>query len=284
MSRIVTRTIYGSRLQTAMLLGLPYTQVANTTLNEKFGIQSGVLPDGGAVPRVRYFCIGNGGHRNMTGGDGQPYTSPIQHSASDAALYKHLPFLLREPANDLSALERTNYALRKQIVVNGENYIAYYLKRLDLTGVSPEMKHNTVADGITTSVPYVPTSANLNPVAPTIPSTGVTTTNGDYLSASALLNLDFSETDVNELINVAEIMYDNSLYAVISEIGLVAAVDKIVSAPVPVGSGTFNYNEVVGAQITTHITAHYNVGFSNQGFDFGVEIGATEPLFGVTSE
>lgn len=281
--RIITRTIFGSRLQTAMLLGLPYTQIANTTLNEKFGIQSGVVPDNQAVPRVRYFAIGNGGHRNLVGGDGQPYTSPVQHSASDAALYKHLPFLLREPTSDLTTIERQRYALRKQIVVGGENYIAYYLKRLDLTGVVPEMKHNTVTDGVTTSVPFVPTGANLNPVAPTIPSTGVTSTNGDYLSASAMLNLNFTAEDVAELINVAEIMYDNALYAVISEIGLVAGVDKVVSTPA-VGGGTFNYSEVVGAQITTHITAHYNVGFANQGFDFGIELGATEPLIGVTSE
>lgn len=281
--RIITRTIYGSRLQATMLLGLPYTQIANTTLNEKFGVQAGVVPDNQAVPRVRYFAIGNGGHRNLVGGDGQPYTSPVQHSASDAALYKHLPFLLREPTNDLTVTERLRYGMRKVIPINGTNYVAYYLKKLDLTGVVPEMKHNTVTDGVTGSVPFVPTGANLNPVAPSIPSTGVTSTNGDYLSASANLNLDFSAEDVAELINVATIMYDNPLYAVISEIGLVAGVDKTVSAPAA-GGGTFNYSEVVGAQITTHITAHYNVGFSNQGFAFGIELGATEPLIGVTSE
>lgn len=281
--RIITRTIYGSRLQTELLLGLPYVPVTNTTLNEKFGIQSGVVPDSQAVPRVRYFCIGNGGHRNEVGGDGQPYVSAIQHAASDAALYKHLPFLIREPDSDLTALERQRYALRKQITVNGDTYIAYYAKRLDFTNVAAEMKHNTVSDGITSSIPFVPTGANLNPTAPAIPSTGVVTTNGDYLSASAVLNLNFSEQDVAELINVATILFANPLYAVISEIGLVAGVDKVVSAPA-FGGGSFNYSEVVSAQITTHITAHYPVQFSNLGFDFGVEIGATEPLVGVVSE
>lgn len=32
-------------------------------MNEKFNIQAGVIPQNGAIPRVRYFAIGEGGHR-----------------------------------------------------------------------------------------------------------------------------------------------------------------------------------------------------------------------------
>ncbi len=280
--RIITRTIYGSRLQTALLLGLPYTAVPNTTLNEKFAVQSGVAPNNNAVPRVCYFGIGNGGHRNLAGADGIPYTSPIQHDPGDAALYRHLPFLLRDPNNDLDATQRLKYGMRKQIVVGGLNYIAYYLKRLELNNVEPVMMHNTVQEGTTTSVPFVPTSANLNPVPPAIPPTGVVTTNGDYLSTSAVLRLDFSAQDVAELVNVAKLMYDNELLAVISEICLVAAVPQIVTAQGP-GNTQFNYTEAIAAQITTHITSHYSVGSTNQGFDFGLELGATEPLLGIAT-
>ena len=282
--KIISRTIMGSRLQTMLLLGLPYSAVANTTLNEKFDVQSGVLPDNPTttIPRVRYFCIGNGGHRNATGADGTAYTTPIQHSAGDGALYNHLPFLIRPVDEDISVVERAKYAMRVVQDINGESYVAYYLKRLDFTDVSPTMMHNTVVDGVTTSVPFVPTGANLNPTAPAIPATGVTTTNGDYLSASALLNLAFTAEDVAELVNVAQVMYDNEYYAVISEIGLVAGVDKIVTADA-FGGGTFNYLEAIQAQITTHITGHYPIGYTNQGFDFGLELGATEPLIGVTT-
>lgn len=280
--RIITRTIYGSRLQTAQMLNLPYTAVANTTLNEKFGILAGVQPDNNEVPACRYFCIGLGGHRNMMGSDNRPYVSPIQHDPSDAALYDHLPFLLREPTDDLSPTERARYALRKQILVSGVPYIAYYLRRLDLDNVQPTMMHNTVTDGVVSSVPFVPSSANLNPTPPPIPPTGVVTTDGDYLSASALVSLNFTAAEIQELVNVAELLFGNELMAVISEIGLVAGVDKTTTATAA-GGGTFNYLEAVACQIVSHITAYYSAAFANNGFDFSLELGATEPLVGITT-
>ena len=42
--KIITRTIYGSQLQTSKLMGIPHVFAPNTTLNEKFDIQSGVYP------------------------------------------------------------------------------------------------------------------------------------------------------------------------------------------------------------------------------------------------
>ena len=277
---IITRSIYGSRLQTMLLLGLPYTPVENTTLNEKYDVFPDLQPNATDVPRVRYFCIGKGGHRNATGADGHPYVSPVQHSPGDAALYDALPFLLRLPNNDLTAGEREKYAMRKIITVNGQQYVAYYLKRLDTVGVNAQMLYNSVANNVTTTTPFVPSGANLNPTQPAIPATGVVTTTGDYLSTSAILDLDFTAQDVAELIEVCRIMYDNELYAVISEIGLVAGVDRIVTTPAA-GGGTFNYLEAIAAQITTFITAHYSVGYTNNGFEYKLELGATEPLIGL---
>lgn len=277
--RKITRTIMGSKLQTEQLLGMPYTHVENTTLNEKFAIQADVLPNAGQMPSVRYFCIGNGGHRNESGADGFPFTSAIQHDVGDAALYRHLPFIIRPIDEDLDNIERANYRLRKVIQIAGADYVAYYAKKLDFTDAEVELKHNTINDGVITSVPYIPTSANLNPVPPALPATGVVTTDGDYLSSSAILKLAMEAIDVAELVNVATVMFDNPAYAVISEIGLVAGVDKVVTASY--GAGTINYNEVIVAQITSHITAYYATQYTNDGFDFRLELGGTESLFGV---
>lgn len=277
--RKITRTIMGSKLQTELLLGLNYTHVENTTLNEKFDIQADVLPPAGTMPKVRYFCIGNGGHRNETGADAFPYTTAIQHDVGDAALYRHTPFLIRTPDNDLDNTARANYGLRKEITVNGTPYIAYYLKRLDFTDAEVALLHNVVTDGVVTSTPYIPTTANLSPTPPELPATGVVTTDGDYLSSSAILKLAMSSIDVEEYVNAITILYDNPAYAVISEIGLVAGVDRIVT--VPQGAGSLNYQEVIVAQITTHLTAYYAVQYTNDGFDFRLELGGTESLFGV---
>jgi len=275
----ITRTVYGSRLQTLQYLGLPYTHWENTTLNEKFGIHAGVIPANQAVPRARYFAIGNKGHRNQAGVDGQPYTSPIKHSATDAALYGHLPFVLRRATDDLDATQRARYGLRTFVSVGGVQYVAYYLRRLVFTDVVPQALINTKKDGVTTSVPFIPDGSNLNPSAPTIPNTGVVTTDGTTVSVSTVLNMSFTENDVAEFMEAVKILYDNPYYGVISEIALVAGVDQTVPLLQPGGGSAGSYSEVLGATVTSFVSDNFPVAFANKGFDFNLDMGASEPLF-----
>ncbi len=273
----ITRTIYGSRIQSELLLGIQHSHIDNTTLNEKFDIQAGVMPANNVVPTLGYFCIGMGGHRNMTGAESQPYPEEIKHSPSDAALYRHLPFLLREMGNDLTTAERQRYAMRKLVTINGTSYIAYYLRRLSKTGAVPQMLYNVPNDtGGETITNFVPTGSNLNPTAPAISPTGVVTTDGSYLSASSTLSLSFSESDVSELLEVGRIMFDNPKQVVISEFGLVAGVDQVVTSSVATGS--VNYIEALQATVIAHITAFYAMAYQNQGLDHTLEVGAIEPL------
>lgn len=279
--QITTRTIYGSTLQTNLLLGLPNTVVANTTLNELWNIHHTQAPSANERQKMEFYCMGNGGHRVLTHADGTPYISPINHRASDAGLYKFLPFVLRPVNEDLTPTEREPYGMRTPVNINGTVYWAYYLKRINLTNVTPEMKKTVVVNGVSTTTPFIPDNSNLTPTPPEIPNTGVVSTNGEYLSVTATVNVSFDLFDVTELINVVNILYDNENMAAISEIGLVAAVRKSVSLldtnkqPVP-----GNYNEAIAAQIINHITAYYPVTFSNDGFDIRIELGATEPMLG----
>lgn len=275
----ITRTIYGGKLQSAMFLGLPFEMDPFTTLNEYFDVEAGVEPSAGTYPRARYFCIGNGGHRNNVAADGFPYTDVIQHQVDDAALWNFVPFLLRELDDDLDSVARANYRIRKVITTSAGPRIAYYVKKLDLTDAEIIMLLNTVTDGVLTSVPFVPSSANLNPIPPEIPSTGVITTDGTYLSVSAILPLGFSAADVEAFIDGINLLYGDSNHAVISEFGIVTGVDKIVTVSTP--DGSLSYNEIIAAQIASHMTAHYPVVFSNDGFDYRLEIGSTESLYGV---
>ena len=277
--KIITRTIYGSQLQTSKLMGIPHVFAPNTTLNEKFDIQSGVYPAADIPPDLKYIAIGCGVHQAITGADGIPYISPLNHRASDAALFRHIPFILREVNNDLSPSQRAKYALRKLETHNSRNYVAYYLKRLDLAGVRPEMQYSEVIDGVKTTIPYEPTSANLNPVPPALANTGVISTDGNYLSCTASIPIVLDANDALELMEVARIIYGNELYAVISEIGLCTGVDKTVDGP-GAGGNTISYMEAIGVQVASHVTAYYSMSFSNQGITARIDLDATEPLIG----
>ena len=281
MAENITRTIYSSFLQTCKLLNLPYQMQVNTTLNELFGIQNGVAPSSTEIPSMRYWAIGNGGHRLSTGSDGISIPQPIQHLATDAALYNHLPFVLRETTNDLSVSARANYALRKQEVHNGITYIAYYLKRMTLDTVTPHMQYVTVSNGVSNVTVFIPNSANLNPVPPALSSTGVNVVTGDYVKATAVLGMTLSASDIAELLNVSTIIYSKPDYAIISEIALCSGLDKLIQVT-GTGNATFNFMEAIAVQVVSHINTFFPLVYSGNSVEILLDVGSVEPLYLLT--
>jgi hypothetical protein len=271
-------TIFASYLQTCNHMDVPFQVKEKSTLNEKLNIQATATLQPGEKPGLRYLVIGNGGHRAVSGANGFPLIDGIDHQADHAALYNQIPFVLRPLTDDLSPDMRANYALRTQITVEGINYIAYYAKRINMNGVTVKIKKTVVEDGVATTTDYQTSSANLNPVPPPMSSNGAVSTSGEYLSTSAVLAVPFTENDVNELMNVARILYNDDRYAVISEFGFCTGVDKTIS--ISTTSGQTNFKEAIACQIATFVTAHYEMIFNTKGFDFRIETGAVEPLLG----
>jgi len=279
----ITRSIYGAQLQSNLYLGLPHVPPANTTINELFNIHNQTNTLSTEIPSLSFFCIGNGGHRWQVNGDGIGKTSPIPHRAYDAGLYRYLPFVLRPANNDLTTLERNNYAMRVPITVDGTVYWAYYLKTFDKTSISSQLKQIVVLNGIKTVSAFVPNNGNLTPQVPTIPSNGAITTDGTYLAVTSTLDLSLTVDDATELSNVADILYNDPDLAIISEIGLVTGIRKSVSLLTTSGQvGTGNYYEALKAQIASYTNTYHQMSYGNQGIDLFLDLGATEPLFGPT--
>lgn len=275
MQKIVP-TQLSNYLQVCSYIGYPVTAGPNTTLNQKLDIQPNAQIPPGKTPTLQCYVIGVGGHTYRMGNNDFPITQIIDHTSGDSGLYRGIPFVLRPVTDDLTVGEATRYCLRKMITVDGVNYYAYYGKRLDFTGVVPKMLKRTEVDGQVESVDYVYTEANLSPVPPAIPNTGVITTSKEYLVSSAIVPMPFTEKDVAELYNVAEILFGDRRMAIISEFGFCTAVNADVSVNTTSGQRTFK--EVIGCQISAHIGAHYELIFNSKGFDFKLEVGASQPL------
>jgi len=275
----ITRTGYGSILQTCMFFKIPYPWLPFTTLNELLGIESGIIPPSTVYPAANYFCIGNKGHSFEPTAGGMIALKSFQHKATDAAPFNILPFVMREPTNDLSPAERARYALRKEVIVDGVRWIAYYLKRLDMSNVTAELLYKTVKDdGSVTVTPYVPDNSNLHPVPSELAPTGVNVTSGDYITAQALVPLSFTRADTDELKNVANILWKNTDLAIVSELGLVTAADHRIDVTGNGGSA-FSFLEAIGCQIASHMSAFFHANTSNDGMKQVLNAGATEPLF-----
>lgn len=274
---IITRTVYGAALQTAQLTGKPFNLVEFTTLNEKLNIQDTAVINGTEYPTLKYVAIGNGGHGIRNGGGNMAVPVPLQHRTSDAALYNGIPFVLRHVNDDLNSTDRERYALRRIEEHNGENYFAYYLRRLPVSVSEVQMQHKTVNGSTTTVIPFVPTTANLNPTPPDIDNSGSNVATGDYLTASLLVNFQLDSFDIQEIINACNIIYNSEDYAIISEIGLVTGIERNITT---VGNGgvNINFDEVIAAQIHTHVSSFHALKFTLNGVNTTFDIGATEPL------
>lgn len=270
------RTVYSAALQTAQLLGLPLIIKPNSTLNEKFNINPNLAISETDVLALKYLSVGNGGHRMVAGADNIAKPEPIQHTPRHAALYNHLPFILRLPHEDLSPAERLKYRLRRIETHDGQAYVAYYLKVLDLSNTSPVLELRNVTDGVTTSTTFNPTANDLNPTPPAINPGGVITTSGDYIAATAKVPFVMTTTDIEEFLNVANIIYGDPNYAMISEMALCSGVDRTVT-------GDFNgiasgYTDAIAVQVCTFLSSFFALNFTNGEISVNLDVGSLEPL------
>lgn len=276
----VTRTVYGGEIQTAMYQGIPYKYEENTTLNEKLSINPGVTPPAGVYPTSKYWVIGVGGHTLTAGANGRPKTAENEYEPTNASLYEQRPFVLRLETNDLTAEQRLRYGLRRSETHGGKRYFAYYARRIDQANTTTKKYLYKTRDGVTTSVPFIPTSDNLNPVPPVLaPNQSIPTLDGskDKIAVSSVTTIPFTEWDVQEYVNAIRIIDGDEDYAVISEIGLVAAFDATVTAE-GAGGANFQFKEVMGAVIVQFVTLYTDFNSANQGTDFVIEAGVVESM------
>lgn len=275
---LITRTIYGALVQTALMTNQPHQYPEFTTLNEKFNIQNGVIPTAQERPVLNLLVAGIGAHRYITGADNRILLDHHQHRATDAALFEHIPLVLRLPANDLTPTQRQGYALRKEVPVGPVTYIGYYAKRLDLTNLAINAFIRTVINGTVSNDPFVADQSNLNPVPPDLSPTGINLLEGRYAVTSAIVEASFNEFEIEELLNVGRILFDDERAIAISELGLCTGVDRVISI------GAANFRESIGVQIASHIAAFFSPLFNNELFRKRIELGIVEPLFKLTPE
>ncbi len=273
-----TRTVYAALLQTNLFLDLPHNYATHSTLNEALGINSNILPNTSEKNSLKFWTIGIRGHQGDIGTNGLLLVKPIPHRATDGNNYYTLPFVLREVGNDLTPTERAKYALRKEEVISGVTYIAYYARRIDFTGVTSGMKLITVDSQSETVSDFVPGVSNLNPTPPTLPNTGTTIVSGEYVAATARISIGMTPQEAQEFRNVCDILFQTTDYALVSEIALCTGVNR--SIQYTNGPTTISMNEGIGVQVATFIPSmnHLNSS-SNNGFELELDVGVREPMY-----
>lgn len=273
--RLNTRTVALAELTSAYLHGTPYDVREFSTLNEKLGILSGVNPTS-RLPEIKFFAVGIGG-MGMTGTASAARAIYYQHSPEDAALFEQVPFCLRTLDNDLLPAQRSNYALRKEISIGGVTYVAYYLRRINLSASKVVTRVRNIKNGVVTESDYVVTAANLSPQRNVADSGLVNVTEGNFLVTSRRMSLSFTESDVQELMNVFNIMYAGDLdLARISEIAICSGIDHNVQVTSP--TGNYNFTDATRVQVMAFLGEDRALRFNTSGWGRDVDVGGGIPM------
>lgn len=276
----VVRTAVASVIQTNQYIGKKLRVLDNSTLNQKLNIHADVGIADSEISSVSCVAIGNGGHNFITGGNGRVKWRAVHHTPRHTALYNQLPFVLRLPTDDLTPTERLRYRLRRFESHGGVQYVAYYLRVLDMSSTEVDLELRHVVDGVTTSTPYSPTLEDLNPVPPVLYTGQAVTTTGDYVASTAKIPFVMSPEDIAEFVNACKIIEGEDGYAVISEMATVAGVDRAVL-------GNFNganqsYTDLICAQVTSFISTAWVMEYQTDGITLTVDVGNVEPMLSVT--
>lgn len=277
---VTTRTIWGALMQTCQFAHFKIPAIQYISMNERLEINKDVHSGVNQWPFFQYWVIGDKGHINrIDASDNETYIDEAKHNGDHAAPYNPIPFVMRPEGSDLTEAERAKYILRKKENHGDKNYWCYYGKRIPgITDVTPVVYITTVKDGVSNTVEYETSTANIYPQIPVIPPDTGLTTSSQTLSVSAAVTIDFDPADAQELINVAKILHNgNEKRAVISEIGLCTGLDYKYQT-VGDGGAPIMFNDAIDVWIAAFISTYQSLVFNNKGFKIELELGATEPV------
>lgn len=275
------RTLYGSVAQLAAMLRCPIPAdfLQLTSLNRKLNVQASATLGPTDRSSILGFVTGIGGLTSTAGSHGLPLIASEPHTSIHAAPFYMVPIVLREVGNDLSAGERERYALRSIVPKDGVDYIAYWMRRMDTSGVAIKTSNIDVVNNVSTTTDFVPSDDNLSPVPVVTSVEAPNPLAGKYVRASAPVDVTLDSFDITEMISACTILFGtDTAYANITELGIITGVNRTVNGDNGLG-GTVSYNEVIGAQLMQHIAARIMLSDYPDGYTTTYDFGGSEPLF-----
>lgn len=282
---LVVNTLAGSHQDTARRLGIAPTYAEKSTINENLGILAGRRPeDPLTYSHMRYLMLGNKGHRPREVAPGISIEMPLPHSPTDVVPWGMIPIVVRALDDDLTEEMRAMFRFRKIEEFHGQRYICYYAMLVDYSGVKVQDWLTKVANGIKDTKAYNYTDADLYPDQPELPDYNfdvvdqVLISDGDYTNASATTLVRLDEFVLGELINMARIVYNTPLAAVVSEWCLFSGIDILTKGDSYTGTSEIFYQEVICAQVNMFICQYGNAADHSKEMALTVNVGQTTPF------
>ena len=274
-----TRSAISLPLINAMINRAPMAFLDNSTLNQKLNILPNVNDGPFSYPTINYYAIGAGDQEAYIGASGSTSLRPKSHESTDSAPFRQRPFVLRPINDDLSDVLRKDYRLRRMETHRGEQYWAYYLKKLPDAEVSPTHDYVVVDGNNNRSVPieWNPSVSSFEPSGRSFSSVGVNVINKEIITSRVPRKIVWTPFDREEYLNVARVLYDDEGEAILGDIAIVAGLDRVVSAPSSV-SGSINITECILATCMAWLPKIYDA-YREEMFTAEISSSIEEPIF-----
>lgn len=276
MAKKIQQAATTSRLMVAKHLGLPYTLLPNSTVNERLEIEQNAELNDGEYPNICCVVFGIKGHVTENS-SAMGTTSPKsrRHRPRDTALREHIPAAMRLLNDDFNEVERKRYGLREIVEHEGETHVIYWAYRIDLTSVNIEDVILRMRDGeLESEDSFSYSSSDLRPSIPEINvDLNDALTDGDAIRSAALTKIVLNAADLTEIINVFKILYGDDDLALISEWGYCTGVDRIVQVPGANGEN-IAFNEIIGCQVSTFVSQFTKIESNEDIIDLSMDFGS----------
>lgn len=227
----------------AILNNSNYTADLTLTLNSFYGVKANEAPEPNTVPKLGWFGIGINGHYNIND-ENKTVARPVK--SDNLNLYEPIPFVC-VPIDEDKVDYRLKYRMRRIFSIGAVQYVAYYLKPIELIDASVSIVR--IDPNTQKEIAYELNPDNLRPTPPLPQTTGtITGTNTDIqVKQRFLLPISGSE-----IANPVSVLYNGDMAkARLSEYGLFTGQEKTVTG-YDSNNIAFQYNEVICAQLSYH--------------------------------
>lgn len=222
------RTLYNEALETAKMLGVSYTPLPGTTLNEKHALD--VIPDNANdLPALRYYGFGLKYDDVVDNGVN---IDNMEHSVLDGDLFIPIPFKVVPTNEGLTEADVNTYRLRVKKTIDGKEYYLCYLKYIPAVAEGDYIEAERIEDTFNLSL----LSVNSNVLTPT-PSDPVEShlTHLRYVAYSTPVTLTITPEEASNMIKAVDILYPERRLSdryTISDVMLVSGVEgKVDNIP-----------------------------------------------------
>lgn len=280
----IQQTLYGLSTMLYTLADIQPTIPPMETVNERLNILPSARPNITERVKLNVLVIGNGGYGCVSGNAGRPKIRPHNHTATDAAPFEPMPFVLRPANDDLNASERTRFCLRKEIEIDGELYYAYYGMYLRLSKENFKVTKVEVSkvNGLMEEVEFVADSSNINPTPVDLPPNQAVVAADRSVKVTAPIEVVLDRTVVEEIIEASKILNGgDETSAVISEFALCTGATRLTS--VSSSEGQVQFTESVATQVFSFASDLIALYFNKKEQSVTFDVGGMIPLISVES-